>query len=157
MTGALVLKSYTHTQTLGYNGAGDWWARWVCPLNRPINLDEALAAPSQIFPSAYFLSCVPLLFPPSLPHSLRWKSLVRIVAAGSRLCILQNGEIFIVWDMGMIWRSLFACGEGWRSLSPRGWLKQSNFLDTRVDALPRRRALIHNMYIQWRLTHCCGC
>lgn len=44
------------TETVGNNGPGDWWARWVRPLNRPINLDEALAAPSQIFPSAYFFS-----------------------------------------------------------------------------------------------------
>lgn len=40
----------------------------MCPLNRPINLDEVLAAPSQIFPSAYF-SLMPCL-PPRLSLSL---------------------------------------------------------------------------------------
>lgn len=118
-------------QTLGNNGPGDWWARWVCPLNRPINLDEVLAAPSQIFPSAYFsfMICLSPLFLP--PTFLRWKSLVIIVVAGSSLCILTNGEIFILWDMGRIRRSLLACGEGWRFLTP---LREAKVSYTRANA-----------------------
>ena len=72
----------------------------MCPLNRPINLDEGLAAPSQIFPSAYFLSCVPLLFPLSLPHILGWKSLVIIVVAGS--LVVYTAE----------WRNIYSMGYG---------------------------------------------
>lgn len=67
----------------------------------------------------FFHACLSLLFlslsppfPSPPPHILRWKSLVIIVAAGSSLCILQNGEIFILWDTGMIRRSLLACGDG---------------------------------------------
>lgn len=40
--------SLTHRQLLGNNGPDDGWWRRVCPLSRPINLDEALTAPSQI-------------------------------------------------------------------------------------------------------------
>lgn len=72
----------------------------MCPLNRPINLDEARAAPSQIFPSAY---------PLSLPNIQRWKSLVEAVRQVP-LCILRNGEIFILWEMKMVWCSLLARG-----------------------------------------------
>lgn len=103
--GAAEPKPCARRPTLGNNGPGDWWARWVCPLNRPINLDEALAAPSQIFPSAFFppLPCLssPLLF--LFPHIMRWKSLVVILVAGSSTCILQNGEIFTLRDWGGGW------------------------------------------------------
>lgn len=73
---------------------------------------QAKYFPLLIFSHACFSHLPPLLFPVSLsPHILRWKSLVIIVAAGSSLCMLQNREIFILWDMGMIRRSLGACGE----------------------------------------------
>lgn len=77
----------------------------VCPLGRPINLDEARAAPSQIFPSAYFLSCLPSSYlppsslPPPASHFLRRKSLVIIVAAGS--LAVYTAEWRNIYTMGM--------------------------------------------------------
>lgn len=55
-------------RTLGNNGAGDEWWSWLRPLDMPINLDEVPAAPSQIFPSAYFVKRLPPLL------SLPWKT-----------------------------------------------------------------------------------
>lgn len=58
---------------------------------------------AKYFPLLIFShACLsPLLFPAlSLPHIMRRKSLVIILVAGSSMCILQNGEIFTLWDLG---------------------------------------------------------
>lgn len=123
ITGALLLNPCSHRQTLGNNGPGDGWARGLCPLNRPINLDETLAAPSQIPPLPFILSYAATT-PPNT-HILRWKSLVIIVAAGSSLRVLQNGEIFRLWDVGMIQRTLLARSKGWRFISPQVQIKHT--------------------------------
>lgn len=76
---------------------------------------------AKYFPPLIFShACVLLLFPFALlsSHILRWKSRVIVVAVGSSLCILQKGEIFIRWDMGMLRCSLPACGRGMTFLFP---------------------------------------
>lgn len=80
------------SQTLGNNGAGDgWWSR-PRPLDSPINLDEALAAPSQIFPSAYFVKLPPP--PPPLP----WRTSRCISCRGFFRCAsCRGGKISVYW------------------------------------------------------------
>lgn len=72
--------------------------------------------PLLIFSHARVLLLLPFVLLSS--HILRWKSRVIVVVAGSLLCILQNGEIFIWWDMGMLRCSLPACGRGMTFLFP---------------------------------------
>lgn len=88
-------------QTLGNNGAGDGWRSRPRPLDRPINLDEALAAPSQIFPSAYFVKRLPPLL------SLPWKPSRRISCGGffrSASCRRERREVFVYFCRTRSWR-----------------------------------------------------
>lgn len=105
ITGAPVLRPCAQRQTLGHNGPGDRWARWVCPLNRPINLDEAQAAPSQIFPSTYFLirqPPPPLLrpFPLYLPHILKME----------KSCYNSDGRFLAMYTAER--RNIYTMGDG---------------------------------------------
>lgn len=81
----------------------------MCPLNRPINLDEALAAPSQIFPSAYFLIC---LLPP-LHLSLSPSSLPSVSPPHSKMeksCYNSCGRFLAMYTAE--WRNIYTMGYG---------------------------------------------
>lgn len=107
-------RSSSRRQTLGKNGPGDGWRRRPRPLDRPINLDEALAAPSQIFPSAYFVKRLPL--PPLETVVLGYRRGIFVYFCRTWELTRPSRAGFVVvvevWGVPTSWRRCF--GRGFR-------------------------------------------
>jgi len=130
----------------------------VCPLSRPINLDE-VGAPSQICPPASFFHPLLLLGLPLFPRPLflspptfsRWKTLVVIVAAGSLLVVYAAD-----------WRNIYTTEHGDDSVQFAGLWRKSTFPlpppPPIVKLLKSQTRCIHthtHVYLN-TCTHCCG-
>lgn len=134
ITGALVLNPCSHRRTLGNNGPGDGWARGVCPLNRPINLDETLAAPSQITPPPpLFYHMLP---PPQHTHFEMEKSCYNSCGRFLATCPAEWRNIYTMGcgdDSAQLARS-----KGWRLVSSQVQIKHTC---VHIHARIRREAL----------------